>query len=113
MHNCLPTNVLMVRARVTLLFVDFQVILWFSASQPYLSLPPSIYRTLLRQMPLLGSAFSSAALLATVPFEYVLDLSCLILEATAMRGNLNIQFYYDINEKFSKCDKCFMVISSY
>ena len=84
-------------------------------SQPTLPVTPTLYLWDLNgQKPLLGSAASSsAASLATEPFEYVLDLSCPILKARTMRGNLNIQFYYGINEKFPKCDKCVVVISSY
>lgn len=48
-----------------------------------------------------GSAIpSSAASLATVPSEYVLDLSCPVQEPSAIKGNLNIKFYYAINDKF-------------
>lgn len=90
---------------MSLLFADFQFL--------YPSVPTSAPgAALLRREPLLGSATpSSAASLTTAPSEYVLDLSCPVQEASASRGNLNIQFYYVSNDQFPKCDDCIMVIS--
>lgn len=58
-----------------------------------------------------GSAIpSSAASLATVPSEYVLALSCPVQKPSAIKRNLNIQFYCAINDKFPKSDNGVTVI---
>lgn len=40
-----------------------------------------------------------------MPFEYVLDPSCPVLEQPAVRRNLNIQLYYGINDEIPQCGK--------